>query len=666
MSKKPVLKKQQSAAEAPVVTNKVEFEAFFGFVETNFPLIEETVKSVTYRSGALAISDRVSNVTAEAVTSSMINVIAGEGHMTPKLKSAILGFFVEPPIVHHPDTGIARVTSNATNRLEEMFCSLAIGNAKRFVIVINKITFSVTFWENNGNNNIPFDEDSEYVFKLFLMRDIGQSSEMSNWEFKLSGNIDVRNADVKLFNKLGKQFERTFKSTGIFTPSAISALSKPRVAIYDTVEDFSTFVPVSFPKDVTVKTLLAGIVSQNVLFKSYTNFEQNAIVEAFEHMTVEANEVIIREGEYGNYFYCIESGELSVSVSIDGEDDIIGVLLSGQYFGELALMYNSKRAATIRANSQCSIWRIDRKTYRQIVTYYHNFAANEHTLFVKSVEIMGRKVGDVLNDTQVGKVVTNLQPEHYEDGEVIIRQGNTGDAFYIIKSGNVAVWQQQMINDKACWVQLATLRKGDYFGEKALLSEDLRQASCIAVGHVTVLTLGRDEFISMFGSWSEISAHPKENTEITEAAITKNFLKTMVLEDLDVLRVLGQGAFGRVKLCQHKITGETFALKCQSKKAIVKLKIENNVINEMRLMRMIDHNKIGKLFCALQDTRNIYFVLELLQGGEFFTYLQKVGRLAESKAIFYAASVVSAYTSLHEKKIAYRDLKPEVGRYCIV
>jgi hypothetical protein len=76
-------------------------------------------------------------------------------------------------------------------------------------------------------------------------------------------------------------------------------------------------------------------------------------------------------------------------------------------------------------------------------------------------------------------------------------------------------------------------------------------------------------------------------------------------------------------------------------------------------MRMLNHERIGKLYCALQDTRNIYFVLELLQGGEFFTYLQKVGRLSEAKACFYAASVVSAYTALHALKIAYRDLKPE-------
>jgi serine/threonine protein kinase len=151
----------------------------------------------------------------------------------------------------------------------------------------------------------------------------------------------------------------------------------------------------------------------------------------------------------------------------------------------------------------------------------------------------------------------------------------------------------------------------------------------------------------------------EKTDEFNKAEEKSKFLKSMIIEDLVVLSVLGQGAFGRVKLAQHKTTGETFALKCQSKKAIVRNRIEDTVINEMRLMRMLNHERIGKLYCALQDTRNIYFVLELLQGGEFFTYLQKVGRLSEAKAVFYAASVVSAFTALHEKKIAYRDLKPE-------
>jgi serine/threonine protein kinase len=79
----------------------------------------------------------------------------------------------------------------------------------------------------------------------------------------------------------------------------------------------------------------------------------------------------------------------------------------------------------------------------------------------------------------------------------------------------------------------------------------------------------------------------------------------------------------------------------------------------MRVMRRLDHPYIAKLYACLQDNHYIYFVLELLQGGELFTHLRNRGKLSEPSARFYAASVVYAFTTLHSQRIAYRDLKPE-------
>ena len=76
-------------------------------------------------------------------------------------------------------------------------------------------------------------------------------------------------------------------------------------------------------------------------------------------------------------------------------------------------------------------------------------------------------------------------------------------------------------------------------------------------------------------------------------------------------------------------------------------------------MKKIQHPCITKLYSALQDKEYIYFVLELMLGGELFTYLRSKGQLVENSAKFYAAIVVYAFTTLHAKKIAYRDLKPE-------
>jgi len=137
------------------------------------------------------------------------------------------------------------------------------------------------------------------------------------------------------------------------------------------------------------------------------------------------------------------------------------------------------------------------------------------------------------------------------------------------------------------------------------------------------------------------------------------FLLDVKLEDFEVKNTLGCGAFGRVKLCRLPRTDQFYALKCQAKRSIVESGLQEHVLNEMRVMRKINHPYIAKLFCALQDKQYIYFVLELLQGGELFTHLRNRGKLTEQTARFYAATVVYAFSTLHAKKIAYRDLKPE-------
>lgn len=663
MSTRPVLKKQESLTETPHAS-KAEFEAFFGFVESQFSLIERAIRTVNYEPGTLDIHEKATNVNVETMKSTIANSIASENRLTPRLRDAILHFFVEPPVMNSPASNKISVHTTGNNRLEDMLLDLQIDSTKKIVIAVSKVTYAISFWNAPPTETDLTDDPAEFRFAVTLSRQAGETNETSNWDFRFTGSIDIRHVDTALYTKLESEFDKNFHAEQTFTPSAITALSKPREAIYDTVSLTDDFTPVVNPKPDDIRAILLKVVKSNVLFKSYTIDEQKAIVGAFESSSAAPGDVVIRQGDEGAYFYVIESGEMEILLDADGLEVQIGRILSrGDYFGELALMYNTPRAASVRAVSPCRLWRIDRRTYRSIVTYFHNIAMTEHTQFVRNVEIHGTKIGDILKPSEVDKVVSHLETEDFGDGSVIVRQGNTGDNFYIIKAGNVAVWQQQMVDGSPIWVQLTTLHKGDFFGEKALLKEDVRQASCIALGDVTCLSLNRQDFIEMLGSWKDKIAAAERgdnvDTPVSNATDHKEFRKNMTLDDLTTLRTLGQGAFGRVKLCQHKTTGETFALKCQSKKAIVRLRIQDNVINEMRLMRMIEHERIGKLYCALQDTRNIYFVLELLQGGEFFTYLQKVGRLSEAKACFYAASVVSAYTALHELKIAYRDLKPE-------
>ena len=265
---------------------------------------------------------------------------------------------------------------------------------------------------------------------------------------------------------------------------------------------------------------------------------------------------------------------------------------------------------------------------------------------------------------ELEKMTVALEREVYEIGDMIIRQGNTGDQFYIIAEGDVGVYRTE---EDGAEKKLTVLHQGGYFGEKALLKEDVRQASCKAESKVTVLSLGRDDFIDMMGTMDEIVAasnstdQPAEVKALneTKAPAVDSFLLDVKLEDLEVRNTLGCGAFGRVKLCRLPKTDQYFALKCQAKRSIVESGLQEHVLNEMRVMRKINHPYIAKLYVALQDKQYIYFVLELLQGGELFTHLRNRGKLTEQTARFYAATVVYAFSTLHAKKIAYRDLKPE-------
>ena len=424
--------------------------------------------------------------------------------------------------------------------------------------------------------------------------------------------------------------------------------------------DTSKYVAKVVPKSAEIKELLMKVVTTNILFSSYSNTEHTAIVDAFESQTISADKFVIKQGESGEQFYVCETGTLEIYVKTPaGESKVGNPITDGMSFGELALMYNTPRAASIKAIADCNLWVIERSTFRGIILYHKYLRNKQYMDFLRNVEIMDKKLGVVMSDSELEKMTVSLEREVYEAGDAIVRQGNTGDHFYIIAEGEVGVYKSDASGKDE---KVKLLRQGDYFGEKALLREDVRQASCIAESKVAVLTLGRDDFIDMMGTIEDLMNVSRKPDELIPISIPINpgkFAISCNLSDLSSKATLGCGAFGRVKLCHHVAKDTYYALKCQAKTAIVESGLQEHVLNEMKIMRSIDHPFIARLYLALQDDKYIYFVLELLQGGELFTYLRNKGKLSEQSARFYSAIVVHAFATLHSKKIAYRDLKPE-------
>eukprot|EP00929_Paragymnodinium_shiwhaense_P090085 TRINITY_DN5030_c0_g2_i2.p1 TRINITY_DN5030_c0_g2~~TRINITY_DN5030_c0_g2_i2.p1 ORF type:complete len:695 (+),score=124.50 TRINITY_DN5030_c0_g2_i2:217-2301(+) len=130
--------------------------------------------------------------------------------------------------------------------------------------------------------------------------------------------------------------------------------------------------------------------------------------------------------------------------------------------------------------------------------------------------------------------------------------------------------------------------------------------------------------------------------------------------DLDRVGRLGVGAFGVVTLEADRRTGRTYALKAVSKGYLQSLNMEYSVLNEKKILKLVDSPFVVRLLATYNGKEHVYFLLEAALGGELFTTYERLRLYGQEKhAQFYVACVVEALAHLHERQVIYRDLKPE-------
>ncbi|RLL98578.1 cAMP-dependent protein kinase catalytic subunit, partial [Aspergillus turcosus] len=119
------------------------------------------------------------------------------------------------------------------------------------------------------------------------------------------------------------------------------------------------------------------------------------------------------------------------------------------------------------------------------------------------------------------------------------------------------------------------------------------------------------------------------------------------------------GSFGRVHLVQSKHNHRFYAIKVLKKAQVVKMKQVEHTNDERRMLNRVRHPFLITLWGTWQDARNLYMVMDFVEGGELFSLLRKSQRFPNPVAKFYAAEVTLALEYLHSQQIIYRDLKPE-------
>jgi hypothetical protein len=124
------------------------------------------------------------------------------------------------------------------------------------------------------------------------------------------------------------------------------------------------------PKSAEQAQQIRAAVQKNILFASIDDEQLTTVIDALQLLNFKQGDIIIKQGDSGDMFYIIETGSCDVFKK-ETDQSFPGHLVAkrgvGESFGELALMYNTPRAATVIAANSCSIWSVDRHTFQQVI-----------------------------------------------------------------------------------------------------------------------------------------------------------------------------------------------------------------------------------------------------------------------------------------------------------
>ena len=229
--------------------------------------------------------------------------------------------------------------------------------------------------------------------------------------------------------------------------------------------------------------LIKTSLSRHFIFSSLSEKQREMIIDEMKLFAIDSNEIIFLQNSKGNAYYIVASGRLEVIVN----EKRVNIMREGDSFGELALLHDTPRSATVRTVMNTALWVLDRNTFRNILQELNVQNYKENRSFIDSVPIF-----QILSEGQKELLVNCFTMLKYSAGQKIVSEGDPGDLFYVIKEGNVVCTQKGK--------EIRRMGKGEYFGDQALLYNSPRTATIVTVDEVSCLALSRDDLKNSLGA----------------------------------------------------------------------------------------------------------------------------------------------------------------------
>jgi cGMP-dependent protein kinase len=303
--------------------------------------------------------------------------------------------------------------------------------------------------------------------------------------------------------------------------------NRPHVKVHNSM------IPIKIVENVTTlhkeKTseilhFLAQTLKSHFVFSYLDPLQLSEVVSKFKFCQVKKGEFVFKQGDDASLFFILETGKVKVFVGLK-EKALLG---SGAFFGELALLYNAPRSASVVAEEDCELWYIDRNTFRESVEKTITKQIEENVKFIAKVPLFRN-----LTLEQQESIAGSLIPHKFNPNTVIVHEDDPADSLYIIKEGNLSVTKQGK--------EIRKLEQGDTFGEAALLSYGSVRQMTIKTdteSAVVCLALGRESLNAILGDRVEIIVFRNiQRWSMEKNQILSNLTKIQIEKVIDEMTI---------------------------------------------------------------------------------------------------------------------------------